>query len=154
LSEWTLEKALDLAIMMEEQSIQLYTSTLGMVTNPGSKILLKELLEMEKTHKESLQEAKNDPEKVNEIGSLDYKIPDLGIAGTASEAKLSPNADYQEILLYAAQREESTHGYYMNLAGRFEGKQIGAMFEAFAKEEMKHKYQLEKEYDDYVLQDM
>ena len=154
MSEWTLGRALDLAIMMEEQSIHLYTTTQKMVTNPGSKMLLKELLEMEKTHKESLQEAKYNPEKVSEIGSLDYSLLDLGIAGTSAKAKLSPNADYQEILLYAAQREESTHDYYMDLAARFKGKQIGAMFEAFAKEELKHKYQLEKEYDDHVLQDM
>ena len=154
MSEWTLGRALDLAIMMEEQSIQLYTTTQSMVSNPGSKTLLKELVEMEKIHKESLQEAKENPEKVSEIGSLDYKIYDLGIAETTSEAKLSPNADYQEILLYAAQREKSTHDYYIDLATRFRGKQIGSMFEAFAQEELKHKYLLEKEYDEFVLQDM
>jgi rubrerythrin len=154
MSEWTLEKAIDLAVMMEEQSIHLYSTSINSVTNPGSKQFLKDLLEIEKTHKEKLLEAKSNPEKIAEIGFLHSKIPDLGIAEISSEGTLSPGADYQQILLFAAQREKGAHDYYMKLAANYRGKQIGAMFEAFAQEEMKHKYRLEKEYDDFVLQDM
>ncbi len=154
LTEWTLRKALDLAVMMEEQSIQLYTTAMNAVQNPGSKQFLKELMEIEAGHKEKLIEAKNNPEKISEIGSLNSKIPDLGIAEISSEATLSHGADYQQILIFAAQREKDAHDYYINLAGNFKGKRIGEMFEAFAQEEMKHKYRLESEYDEFVLQEM
>ena len=154
LAEWTLERALDLAVMMEEQSIQLYTTTMNVVQSPGSKQFLKELLEIEEGHKEKLLEAKSNPEKIAEIGSLHSKIPDLGIAEISSEETLSPGADYQQILLFAAQREKDAHDYYMSLARKYKGKRIGEMFEAFAQEEMKHKYRLELEYDEFVLQDM
>jgi rubrerythrin len=154
LTEWTLERALNLAIMMEEQSIQLYTTTVKTVQNPGSKQFLKELLEIEEDHKAKLLEAKSNPEKIAEIGSLHSKIPDLGIAEISSEVPLSPGADYQQILIFAAQREKGAHDYYLSLAANFRGKQIGEMFVAFAQEEMKHKFRLEREYDDYILQDM
>ena len=155
LTEWTLERALNLAVMMEEQSIQLYTITMNVVQNPGSKQFLKELLEIEEGHKEKLVEAKSNPETIAETGSLNSKIiPDLGIAETSSDATLSPGADYQQLLLFAAQREKDAHDYYTSLAGNFKGKRIGEMFEALAHEEMKHKYRLEREYDEFVLQDM
>jgi rubrerythrin len=154
LTEWTLERALDLAIMMEEQSVQLYTTAMNTVQNPGSKQFLKELIEIEEGHKKKLLEIKSSPEKIAEIGSLHSKIPDLGIAETSSEGTLSPGADYQQVLIFAAQREKGAHDYYMSLAANYRGKQIGEMFEAFAQEEMKHKFQLEREYDDFILQDM
>jgi rubrerythrin len=154
LTEWTLERALDLAVMMEEQSIQLYTATMKAVQNPGSRQFLKELMEIEEGHKEKLVEAKSNPEKIAEIGSLHSKIPDLGIAEILINATLSPGADYQQVLIFAAQREKDAHDYYMSLAGNFKGKRIGEMFEALAQEEMKHKYRLESEYDEFVLQDM
>ena len=154
MTEWTLERALDLAIMMEEQSIQLYTTTMNVVQNPGSKQFLKELLRIEVGHKEKLVEAKTNPDKISEIGTLHSKVLDLRIAEVSSEATLSPGADYQQLLLFAAQREKEAHDYYVRLAGNFKGKRMGEMFEAFAQEEMKHKYRLEREYDEFVLQDM
>ncbi|RLI07707.1 hypothetical protein DRO42_07680 [Candidatus Bathyarchaeota archaeon] len=43
MSDWILERALNLALEMEEQSIRLYTSAQDRVVNPGSRQFLKEL---------------------------------------------------------------------------------------------------------------
>ncbi len=151
LSEWTLETALKLALAMEKESIELYTTAQDKVLNPSSKVLLKGLVEDEEKHKEKILEAMRDPEKVEEIGFVVTKIQDLKIVDYLEDVSLSPEADYQQILIYAGKREKATHDFYMELAKKYGIKQFGKMFAKLAREELKHKYKLEKEYDDIVL---
>jgi rubrerythrin len=154
LSEWTLEKALKLALNMEEESIKLYTSAQNKVVNPGSTKLLKELVKEEEKHKSKILEAMRDQEKVKEIGSYEVKIQDLKIVDYLKDVSLSSEADYQEILIYAGKREKATHDFYMELARRYNNEEIGRMFAKLAHEELKHKYRLEREYDDVILKYM
>lgn len=151
MSEWTLEKALNLAISMEEESIKLYSSAQVKVVNPGSRTLLKELVEEEKRHKSNLLQAKEDPGKIQEIGTLATIVQDLKIVDYLEKTSLSPEADYQDILIYAANREKATHDFYIEMAKRYRESQIGEMFANLAQEELRHKYRLEVEYDDVVL---
>jgi rubrerythrin len=152
LSEWTLEKALKFALKMEEESIGLYTSAQDKVLNPSSKVLLRDLASEEEKHRKKILEAMRDPEKVREIGSLDTKIQDLKIVDSLEDVSLSPDAGYQQILIYAAKREKTTHDFYMELKGKYKDKQIGGMFAKLAREELKHKFMLEQEYDSVVLE--
>lgn len=154
MSEWTLEKALNLALRMEDQSIQLYTSAQDRVVNPGSRQLLKELAEEEEQHKNNILDAMGDPKKIEEIGSLDTKIQDLKIVDRLVDVSLPPEADYQKILIYAAKREKETHDLYMELAKKYQDKKIGKMFIRLAHEELKHKHRLELEYDNIILSEM
>ena len=154
MSEWTLEKALKLALSMEEESIKLYTSAQNKVVNSGSMELLKELVKEEEKHKSKILEAMRDQEKVKEIGSYEAKIQDLKIVDYLKDVSLSPEAGYQEILIYAGKREKTTHDFYMELARRYSGEEIGRMFAKLAHEELKHKYRLEQEYDDVILKYM
>ena len=154
MSEWTLEKALKLALSMEEESIKLYTSAQNKVVNSGSMELLKELVKEEEKHKSKILEAMRDQEKVKEIGSYEAKIQDLKIVDYLKDVSLSPEAGYQEILIYAGKREKTTHDLYMELARRYSGEEIGRMFAKLAHEELKHKYRLEQEYDDVILKYM
>jgi len=147
----TLKKALKFALNMEEESIELYTSAKEKVMNPSSKVLLHDLASEEEKHKKKILEAMRDPENVREIGSLETKIPDLKIVDYLEDVSLSPDADYQQILIYAAKREKATHDFYMELAGKYLGKQIGRMFAKLAREELGHKYILEQEYDEVIL---
>jgi rubrerythrin len=154
LSDFTLRKALRLALTMEEQSIKLYTSAQDTVLHPSSKMFLKELVEEEEKHKNKILDAMRDPEKVKEIGPLETKIQDLKIVDYLKDVSLSPDADYQQILIYAGKREKETHDFYMELAKKYANKQIGKMFSKLAQEELKHKYRLEREYDDVILKQM
>jgi rubrerythrin len=154
MSEWTMEKAMDRAIAMEEESIQLYTEAQNKVVNPGSKQFLKELVAEEEKHRSNILAAKVDPSKIEEIGSLSAPVQDLKISDGLVATTLSPEASYQEILIYAAKREKETHDFYMQLARSYRESQVGKMFAAFAQEELRHKYLLEKEYDDVILWQM
>ena len=154
MSEWTMEKAMDRAVAMEEESIQLYTDAQDKVVNPGSKQFLKELVAEEEKHRSNILAAKEDPSKIEEIGSLSTPVQDLKISDGLVETTLSPEASYQEILIYAAKREKETHDFYMQLARSYRESQVGKMFAAFAQEELRHKYLLEKEYDDVILWQM
>jgi rubrerythrin len=136
---------------MEEQSIKIYTSAQNKAASPSSKVLLKELVKEEEKHKSKILKAMRDPEKVKEIGSLETEIYDLKIVDYLKDVDLSPDADYQQILIYAGKREKETHDFYMGLAKKYKDTQLGRMFAKLAQEELKHKFKLEKEYDDVVL---
>lgn len=151
MSDWTLERALKLAVSMEEESMSLYTSAQDKVVNPGSRQFLKELVVEEKGHKEKILRVMEDPDRIGEIGALDAEVLDLKIVDGLVPTSLSPEADYQDILIYAAKREKATHDFYIVLAKKYRDKRIGNMFSQLAQEELKHKYRLEAEYDDYVL---
>jgi hypothetical protein len=69
------------------------------------------------------------------------------------DVSLSPEADYQQILIYAGRREKATHDF-MELARRYKGEEIGKMFAKLAQEELKPKYRLEREYYDSTLEYM
>ena len=147
-----MENALKLALSMEEQSIEIYTSAQNKVLNPSSKVLPNELVKEEEKHKNKILEAMRDPKKVKEIGSLETRIHDLKIVDFLKDVSLAPDADYQQILIYAGKREKETHDFYMELAKKYRKMQIGKMFAKLAQEELKHKYRIEKEYDDVVLE--
>jgi len=154
LSEWTLERALKLALNIEEESIRLYTSAQGKVLNSSSVEFLKHLAKEEEKHKNKILEAMRYLEKVEEIGHFETKIQDLKIVDYLEDVSLSPEADYQQILIYAGKREKATHDFYIELARKYKGKQIGKMFAKLAQEELNHKYRLEQEYDDVILKYM
>jgi rubrerythrin len=152
LSELTLQNVLKLALSMEERSIEIYTSAQNKVLSPSSKVLLKELVAEEERHKNKILEAMRDPKKVKEIGSLETRIHDLKIVDFLKDVSLSPDAYYQQILIYAGKREKENHDFYLELAKKCRGKQIGKMFAKLAQEELEHRYKLEKEYDNVVLE--
>ena len=67
---------------------------------------------------------------------------------------LDQNEDYPQVLVFSVQREKATHYFYALIARILKSTESGEMFHAFAKEELRHKYLLEKEYDDIVLNEM
>ncbi|MBS7630472.1 ferritin family protein [Candidatus Bathyarchaeota archaeon] len=150
MSKWSLDEILDLAILMEDQSIQIYTSAQDKVVNPGSKEMLKTLVIEEKGHKKRLLEIKEKAKLLEKFSSIE-KIQDLKIADDLVKESLSAESGYQEILVFAAKREKETHDMYINLAKKYKGSGIENTFMMLAQEELKHKYLLEKEYDDNVL---
>ena len=58
--ELTLERVLKLALNMEEQSIEIYTSAQNKVSSSGSKVLLKELVKEEEKRKYKLEKEYDD----------------------------------------------------------------------------------------------
>ncbi len=152
-SDWTIEKALQTGAEMELESYTLYSQTAEKTIYPGAKVLLTELADDEKKHREYFLQALDDPQSVK-IKAIQDDIPDLKITDQLVKVPLDPKADYPQILVFSAQREKATHDFYAQIARILKSTEIGKMFHVFAKEELRHKYLLEKEYDDIVLAEM
>ena len=147
-------RVFELAISMEEESIKLYTAAQKKDLSPGSIKFLKELVTEEEKHKKKISEAIKDPSKMEEIGQSEDVVQDLKIVDYLKDVLISDDADYQQILIYAGKREKTTHDFYVELAKKYRDSHIGRMFAKLAQEELKHKYKLEREYDDIVLKYM
>ena len=142
---WTWENAIDRAILMEEQSHSLYVSALKMVLSQGSKTLLENLADDELQHKAKLQEVK----KTGSWRRFDSRVKDivdLQILDRVEDVRLSEDATYEEILVFAGKREKETHEYYLELGTRLANTSAGDVFRKLADEELGHKNKIEKEY--------
>jgi rubrerythrin len=153
IKDWTIEKVLQIGAEMELESYTLYTETAEKSTYPGAKKMLSELASDEKRHREYFLNGLKDPKHLK-MRTLKENIPDLKITDQLVKVPLDPKADYPSILVFAAQREKATHDFYVEVARRFKGTELSDFLNNFAKEELRHKYLLEKEYDDVVLKEM
>jgi len=151
--DWTLDKVLKTGAQMELESYTLYTDVAAKATYPGGKQLLTELAMDEKRHREYFLKAIADPANLK-MRTTKEKIPDLKVTDQLINVPLDPMADYPQILIFAAQREKTTHDFYVQIARKFKGTELSEFLNSFAKEELRHKYLLEKEYDDVVLAEM
>ena len=154
MATWTVEMVLNRAIAMENQSYGLYVWARQRASSPEAKTLLKELAEEELRHKEKISEVLENRERISEIGSDVEKVEDLKIVDWLEDTRLSEDATYQEILIFVAKREKETFEYYRELSHRFGENEVGKLFSKLAQEELKHKNRIEREYDQYVLQEM
>jgi len=156
LAGWTVEKALQTGITMEEGAYQLYTNAQKLVKDPGSKQMLKELASDELTHKEYFVKALRDPIKVmNKINQDDVKktVKDLGVTDPLKDESLNSDATYQEVLLFAIKSEKKANEFYKALSLVFIGNPIATIWDSFALQEAGHKLRLEREYDDVIFRD-
>jgi rubrerythrin len=150
---WTIEKVLKVGAQMELESYTLYTETAGKASYPGAKKMLIELAQDEKRHREYFIKSLKDQSNLK-MRIINEKIPDLKITDKLVDVALDPKADYPQILIYAAKREKTTHDFYVKIARRIKDTELSEFLNNFAKEELYHKYLLEKEYDDVVLAEM
>ena len=153
IENWTIEKALQVGAEMELESYTLYTETAEKSKYPGAKKMLTEIAADEKRHRDYFLKGLEDPAHLK-VRTLKQDIPDLKITDQLVKVPLDPNADYPQILIFAAQREKATHDFYVQVARKFKDTDMGKVFNNFATEELRHKYLLEKEYDDVVLSEM
>ncbi len=154
MAQWTVEMVLNRALAMENQSFGLYVWARDRAASSEAKTLLKELADEELGHKEKISEVLENRERISEIGSRIEKVEDLKVVDWLEDTKLSEDARYQEILIFAGKRERETYEYYQELSQRFGDNEVGKLFSKLAQEELKHKNRIEKEYDKYVLQEM
>jgi len=149
---WTWENALDRAILMEEQSHSLYLSALKRVLSQGSKTLLENLAHDELQHKTKLEEVKR-TKSWKRLGSETKDVVDLQILDRVEDVRLSEDATYEEILIFAGKREKETHEYYLELSIRLADTAAGDVFRKLADEELGHKNRIEKEYESVVMKE-
>ena len=138
---------LDFAIRREEEAAANYGRLCRIATDPAAKKLLADLRDEEKKHKKILQGVSNVGTRV--LSAKDVK--DLMISDYLIEEPLTPEMNFQDLLIFAAKKEKKAADLYSDLARKSLTKEQKALFEYLAKQEKAHKLRLELEYEKHVL---
>jgi len=135
------------AIQREIESINFYDKASKMVKLSGTKELFSDFMKQEEGHKKKLEGIQAGKIVLGKI----EKIPNLKISDYLVEAELKPNISYADILRIAMKREERSVKLYTDLNMKNEDETLKSLFAFLIQEESKHKYALEKMYDDEIL---
>jgi len=141
------DEVIRFAIDSEQEAVDAYTTASEIVSGRSVKEMLLGLARQEKMHKTKLENI--DRERVGDAAILE--VPDLKIADYTDDVEVTPDMDYQDILIVAMKREEKSHNLYTTLASNTGDSELKRVFEFLAREEAGHKLALEKEYDEHVL---
>ena len=139
---------LEFAISREQKAIDSYGIMGEIAKSPGMKELLLELREEEKKHK-SLLEGITD-QKI--AGFTIKEVPDLKISDYLTEETPSEEMTFQDLLIFAAKKEQEAVELYSNLEANAEDDELKKLFQFLIQQEKTHKLKLEKEYDEHVLE--
>lgn len=150
----TIEQILREAIQGEADAYELYTSAVDMVRAEHIKVLLGELAQEELGHKVALEKMLANPSQISgQVAALqqadvvDYKIADHLVA-----RPLGPDSTFQDVCIFAAQKEQESHQLYRDLASQNTGE-VSDLLAAMAKDELRHKNLVEGWYEEIVYQE-
>lgn len=135
------------AIEREEEAYQGYGDMSEKSEIPGIKELLLELQAEEKKHKELLQNITT--EKIAELEK--QNILNLKISDYLVEEPASQDMTFQDLLIFAAKKEQKAVELYSRLAEKANEEELKKLFEFLVDQEKSHKYKLEVKYEEHVL---
>ncbi len=141
------KEIIQFAIQREIESVDFYKEAGKMVKHSGTKELFSDFAKQEEGHKKKLEEALSGKIVIGKI----EKVPNLLISDYLVDAKLRPEITYAEILRMAMKREERSVKLYTDLNQKNENEALKNLFTFLVQEESKHKYAIEKIYDDEIL---
>ncbi len=142
-----LKDVVKFAIQREEEAAKTYGKLREIAKEAAAKRLLADLQHEEENHKRILQGLTE--AKVEAAASKNVK--DLMISDYLVEEPLTPEMNFQDLLIFAAKKERKAAQLYTDLAKRSSTKDKKSLFEFLAKQEKAHKLRLELEYERHVL---
>jgi rubrerythrin len=147
MDEKKFEEMIRFAIQRETESMDFYKKASALVKHSGTRDLFLDFVKQEEGHKTKLEGV-----LAGEIvlGKIE-KIPNLKISDYMVEAKLKPDIPYGDILRVAMKREERSVKLYTDLNEKNQDEALRSLFTFLIQEESKHKYYIEKLYDDEIL---
>jgi rubrerythrin len=90
---------------------------------------------------------------VAKLDAYEYKwIPDIKRSNYMTDLTYEPGMDYIDILRIAMKREEQALRFYNDIADKVDDEKMLKACRFLAQEEAKHKYGLEKIYDDHMAE--
>src|SRR5512136_358407 len=146
----SVQAVLDRAIEEERESSALYTTLAKAVKNAAVRARLQELADMERGHKTRLEEVKAGNVRWAIRRSKAEPVSDLRLTDHLEAKPLDANADYQDVLLSAARREKAAHDFYVAMGEMVDDQLVKSIFEMLASEELRHKYEIEKTYEEVI----
>ncbi len=149
----SVEEVLKLAIEREIEAFDLYSNAAKSTNNSAIQQAMEEMAEQERGHRIKLENIAAGNVRWAIRRSRTERVTDLRLSDHLEGGSLDPNADYQDILLFAAKREKAAHEFYKAMTEMLDDPLIQNVFEMLAAEELKHKNRLEKIYEEVVYQD-
>ena len=149
--QWTIREAIEYGVDIEDRSIKVYATIMGITKNPGSKQFLKEIIEYKKNHKKIFKDALAKPDQLVAYCTLPMNLVDFNATDNLREVNIDSSSTYQDLLIFASRTEQRSHDFYMFMAKQFKGQDVGEIFACFAREDLEQKLMLEKEYDSVIL---
>jgi rubrerythrin len=150
----SIEEILHEAIQGEIESYELYTNAIELVKQEHVKEALRELAQEELGHKAALERMAASPgsvrrgvKRLQRTPIQDYKIGDHLVV-----KPLGPDSTFQDVCIFASRKEQQSYELYRDLAEENEGE-VRALFEAMAKDELRHKNLVEGWYEEVIYQD-
>jgi rubrerythrin len=147
MDEKQFKEMIQFAIGREIDAINFYNQANKIVKHSGTKELFLDFMKQEEGHKKKLEgvlAGKVDVAKIE-------KVPNLKISDYMVDGELRPDIPYADILRIAMKREERSVKLYTDLKERNQDPTLNNLFTFLVQEESKHKYSLEKLYDDEIL---
>jgi len=141
------EEMVQFAIQREIESMSFYDRASKLVKHSGTRDLFLDFMKQEEGHKKKLEAVRVG--KI-ELGKIE-KIPNLKISDYMVEAELKPDVSYADIIRIAMKREERSVKLYTDLNEKNRDESLRNLFTFLTQEESKHKYHIERLYDDEVL---
>jgi rubrerythrin len=149
----TVESILAQAIAMEMQAARMYENAADRSATEPIRDRLLEMAGQEWAHKARLEEIQSGNVRWAMRRAKADAVPDLRISDHLLGGSLEPDADYQDVLIFAARREKTAHDFYQAMSEKVDDALIRDVFEMLAAEELRHKYLLEKTYEELAYQD-
>jgi len=147
MDEKKFKEVIEFAIQREIESMDFYSQASKMVKHSGTKDLFLDFMKQEEGHKKKLEEVRAGKIVLGKI----EKIPNLKISDYLVEGELKPDISYGDILRMAMKREERSVKLYTDLNEKNQDETLRNLFTFLMQEENKHKYAIEKIYDDEIL---
>jgi rubrerythrin len=147
MDEKKFQEVIQFAIQREIESMGFYDKASKMVKHSGTRDLFLDFVKQEEGHKKKLEEVQAGKVGLEKI----EKIPNLKISDYMIEAELKSDISYGDILRIAMKREERSVKLYTDLNEKNQNENLRNLFTFLIQEESKHKYYIEKLYDDEVL---
>jgi rubrerythrin len=147
MDEKQFKEMIQFAIGREIDAINFYNQANKMVKHSGTKELFLDFMKQEEGHKKKLEGVLAGKVEVAKI----EKVPNLKISDYMVDGELRPDISYADILRIAMKREERSVKLYTDLKEQSQDAALNNLFTFLVQEESKHKYALEKIYDDEIL---
>jgi len=140
-------EVIQFAVKKEEEAARDYGKLLKVAKEQSARKLLEDLREDEKNHKKILLGLT----KVKVDASANKDVKDLKISDYLVAEPLTPEMNFQDLLVFAAKKERKAVDLYTSLAKKAKTKSQKKLFEFLVKQEKSHKLRLELEYERHVL---
>ncbi len=147
MDEKNFKEIIQFAIEKEIKAFNFYTGATQVAKYSGARELFSELAKEEEGHRKLLE--KLNLEKIAQARI--ESVPNLKISDYMIEVEFRPDMSYADILRVAMKMEERSLKLYSDWNESADDEDLKKLFIFLASQEAKHKYRLEKIYDEEIL---